>query len=87
MAQTYDSVTCQYNPKDEDEIIQKALDLVRILLHAPSGRPYVVPGEAKIGWNWGPLSPTNPHGLAKYKPSQPDPRTPPSRSILSRIAR
>jgi DNA polymerase I-like protein with 3'-5' exonuclease and polymerase domains len=54
LAQTYDSVTFQYHQSEnEDAIISQALDLLRIELVAPNGRKYVVPGEAKVGWNWG----------------------------------
>lgn len=54
LAQTYDSITFQYREEDrEDDIIQEALERIRVELQSPSGRSYVVPGEAKIGWNWG----------------------------------
>jgi DNA polymerase I-like protein with 3'-5' exonuclease and polymerase domains len=53
LAQTYDSITFQYREtENEDNIISRALELIRVELYAP-GRKYVVPGEAKIGWNWG----------------------------------
>lgn len=51
LAQTHDSITFQYDPKDEAEIIPIALKLVEIdLFH--QGRKFTIPGEAKIGWNW-----------------------------------
>lgn len=54
LAQTYDSVTFQFDEKlDEQKIIEEALELIKVELISPSGRKYVVPGEAKIGWNWG----------------------------------
>lgn len=54
LAQTYDSITFQYKEtEDESAIITKALDLIRVELVAPNGRSYIVPGEAKVGWNWG----------------------------------
>lgn len=54
LAQTYDSITFQYpEDGDEDSIINRALELIRVDLTAPNGRVYTVPGEAKIGWNWG----------------------------------
>lgn len=53
LAQTYDSITFQYREDaDENAIIGRALELIRVELYAP-GRKYIVPGEAKIGWNWG----------------------------------
>lgn len=76
LAQTHDSITFQYRESaDETDIISRALQLVSdIVLIAPNGRRYSVPGEAKIGWNWGNASPTNPDGLIKFKPSIPDTR-------------
>ncbi len=54
LAQTYDSITFQYGEdEDEDDIIQQVLDLIKVELVAPNGRRYVVPGEAKVGFNWG----------------------------------
>lgn len=91
LAQTYDSISFQY-PEDADEaaVIQKALKLIEVELRSPSGRRYVVPGEAKIGWNWGSqvtpkdvatalakgLKPPrlNPEGLIKWKPGMTDSR-------------
>lgn len=53
LAQTYDSITFDYDPNDEERVLEKALKLIEVELVAPNGRRYVVPGEAKIGWNWG----------------------------------
>ena len=89
LAQTYDSITFQYpSDKDEDSIISEALERIKVELVAPNGRRYVVPGEAKIGWNWGAQVTSqdvakalaegkkaprlNPDGLAKWSGSKPD---------------
>ena len=54
LAQTYDSITFQFRENlNEQEIIEEALDRIRVELIAPNGRHYIVPGEAKVGWNWG----------------------------------
>jgi hypothetical protein len=53
LAQTYDSITFQYPEELEDAIIPQVLRLIAVELVAPNGRRYVVPGEAKVGWNWG----------------------------------
>ena len=54
LAQTYDSVTFQYNEGlDENTLVAEALQHIRVELLGPNGRSYVVPGEAKVGWNWG----------------------------------
>lgn len=84
LAQTYDSITFQYKENlDEGELISQALSLIRVEL-SHKGRSYVVPGEAKIGWNWGaqhdaskPLGAGNrynPDGLIKWSPKFPDRR-------------
>lgn len=101
LAQTYDSVTFQYREDaDEAEILSRALELMRVELIAPSGRSYVVPGEAKIGWNWGNavsetdvakakaggkrLPRLNPGGLKKWSPKSPDTRQRPSGSLIGK---
>lgn len=92
LAQTYDSITFQFREESSpDEIISQALELIRVELISPSGRRYVVPGEAKVGWNWGyqvlqgdvdkalkagKRPPRlNPEGLAKWKLGKKDERT------------
>lgn len=91
LAQTYDSITFQFPEHlDEADVVERALELVRVPLHAPSGREYVVPGEAKVGWNWGAcvteadqaraaakgarVPRLNPGGLMKWRPGWKDPR-------------
>ena len=57
LAQTYDSITFQVDAtrgqKYIDDKIGRVLELIKVELVAPRGRKYSVPGEAKIGWNWG----------------------------------
>jgi DNA polymerase I-like protein with 3'-5' exonuclease and polymerase domains len=86
LAQTYDSITFQYDAQREAQVIPQALELIRVELRSPCARSYVVPGEAKVGWNWGPQSASNPHGLAKWKESSPDGRSAPARGISRVIA-
>jgi len=80
LAQTFDSITFQYRESDdENTIIQQALELLKIELRH-GNRRYVVPGEAKIGWNWGYVGKdkfgavTNPEGLRKWNLRVPDTR-------------
>ena len=91
LAQTYDSITFQYEEKvDEAKIIQEALELIRVELQSPDGRSYIVPGEAKVGYNWGNqvtqeditraqrgakrVPRLNLDGLKKWSPQAPDTR-------------
>ncbi len=56
LAQTYDSITFQYldkGPTYEADIIGRVLEHIKVELVAQNGRKFVVPGEAKVGWNWG----------------------------------
>lgn len=78
LAQTYDSITFQYpESSDEDSIITRALDLLRVEFRQGT-RSYIVPGEAKIGWNWGNYNEEktrrNLEGLKKWSPSKKDDR-------------
>lgn len=53
LAQVHDNVTFQYRENDnENEIVNGALELLKMPLKAPNGRIFHVPGEAKIGYNW-----------------------------------
>lgn len=87
LAQTYDSITFQYQDlghEYESEVLYAAMQHIRVELQHPGGRKYVVPGEAKVGWNWGYASDRNPEGLAKWNPSVPDARS--RRTGLQRLA-
>ena len=89
LAQTYDSITFQYREtEDEADIIGRVLELLKVELIAPNGRKYSVPGEAKVGYNWGAavtladqekararggkIPTLNPDGLIKFKPGSRD---------------
>lgn len=91
LAQTYDSITFQYREsEDEDDIIGEVLQRIRVELSRPNGRSYIVPGEAKVGWNWGGRVSQedveravkdgkrpprlNPNGLVKWRKGQRDTR-------------
>lgn len=85
LAQTYDSITFQFSQgRDSTDVIGRVLELIRVELKGPNGRSYVVPGEAKWGYNWGArvtvedqakakasgkrMARLNPDGLVKWKP-------------------
>lgn len=65
--QVHDSILFQYREEEEAEILPWALATLRIPLILVGGREFVVPTEAKVGWNWGDASETNPDGLIKWK--------------------
>lgn len=91
LGQGFDSVIFQFRESaDEQSIMARALELVRVELREPGGRSYVVPGDAKVGWNWGAQVEQaevdralaqgrrpprlNPDGLRKWSASAPDRR-------------
>lgn len=54
LGQGFDSIIFQFpESASEEAILARALELVRVELRSDCGRSYVVPGEAKTGWNWG----------------------------------
>ena len=82
LAQVHDAVYFQYpETADEKAIIEEALALINIPL-THGNRTFTVPGEAKVGWNWGNASEKNPDGLQKWKGSDTRKRTLAINSIL-----
>lgn len=67
LIQVHDSILFQYREEEENEVIPWALEALKTPIKLRGGRKFVVPTEAKIGWNWGDFSPTNPDGLTKWK--------------------
>jgi DNA polymerase I-like protein with 3'-5' exonuclease and polymerase domains len=53
LVQVHDSLLFQYPEELEDEIIPLALDCLKVPLRLRHGREFVVPVDAKVGWNWG----------------------------------
>lgn len=66
MLQVHDSLTLQYKEEEEDEILPLLLRTARVPLYH-NDREFVVPVEAKIGWNLGDADKDNPDGLTKWK--------------------
>lgn len=67
LVQVHDSILFQFPEEEEAEILPWALETLRIYMELVGGRRFVVPTEAKVGWNWGDKSETNPDGLIKWK--------------------
>jgi DNA polymerase-1 len=53
LVQVHDSILFQYPEELEDEIIPWALETLKVYFELKKGRQFVVPTEAKTGWNWG----------------------------------
>jgi len=75
LIQVHDSILFQFPEEQEDEIVPWALEALKAPLVLLRDRPFVVPTEAKVGWNWGNHSPDNPDGLTKWKGHDPRTRT------------
>lgn len=88
LAQVHDALYFQYRECDtarENEIVETALHLVRTEFRHRD-RSFVIPGEAKIGWNWATkdggedrskwrFPDGNPDGMVKWSAKKPDTRT------------
>jgi DNA polymerase I-like protein with 3'-5' exonuclease and polymerase domains len=75
LAQVHDAVYFQF-PLDLDlhSTVKRAQQLLTTELTAPNGRKFIVPSDAKVGFNWGNYVPErdgtperNPKGLRKFK--------------------
>lgn len=68
LLQVHDSILCQYPAEQEDEILPWALTAMSVTINLKKDRPFTVPVEAKVGWNWGEADEkNNPNGLIKWK--------------------
>ena len=69
LAQIHDAVYFQVREDHPDipGLIATCLGRFDIDFTHKSGRKLIVPGEAKVGWNFANQSPANPDGLAKWK--------------------
>lgn len=76
IAQIHDALYAQYREtEDETAIIEEMLSHFDIAGFEKDGHRLIVPGEAKVGWNWGNFDPkSNPDGLKKWKEGQVDER-------------
>jgi DNA polymerase-1 len=69
MIQVHDSLLLQVREEQADELIPRILQTMRVTIPLAKGREFTVPLDAKVGWNWGDHSATNPDGMIKYKGS------------------
>lgn len=52
LLQVHDSILFQFPEDQEDEIVPWALETIQQRMILAKGREFVIPGEAKTGWNW-----------------------------------
>lgn len=73
LAQVHDAVLFEY-PENRDDLVEEACGLLSAEITLQDGRPFAVPTEASVGWNWGKATEGNPLGLAKLKAGRKDER-------------
>lgn len=68
LVQVHDSILIQFPEEQENEIVPWALETIRTHIPLEKGRDFVVPTEAKVGFNWGDYNETNnPDGIKKWR--------------------
>lgn len=75
LLQEHDALLIQYPEEQEHEVIPAVQRLMEIEVELMYGRKFVIPTEAKVGWNWGEADDSNPDGLVEYHVGRPDLRT------------
>lgn len=67
LAQVHDSCLFEVNEECLNECVPWAVEALRVPLLLREGREFVVPTEAKVGWNWADFTDSNPDGIRKWK--------------------
>lgn len=71
MVQVHDSILMQVPVEAVNEAVPALMKLMPVPLELKGGREFIVPIEAKVGFNWGDFDPSNPtlnpDGLRKWK--------------------
>jgi hypothetical protein len=67
LAQVHDAVYFQFkDTENKAKVVARAQELLELPLIAPNQRRFVVPTEAKLGYNWGNANDKNTKGLRKF---------------------
>lgn len=67
LVQVHDSILTQVREDCFDDVVPWALEALQSPIELAKGRRFVVPTEAKVGWNWADRSDDNEDGLIKWK--------------------
>lgn len=86
MLQDHDAITVQYPEAQEDSIIPKILEQLKVPLQLKHNRTLLIPYDTKVGWNKGDWSKENPSGLKDYT-GHDERRRPEKVSLLDRKLR
>lgn len=84
----HDALLIQYDEEQEDELIPRIIETLKVPVPLMNGRTLLVPHEAAVGWNWqhaynDKKELVNPDGLVTYKGTDPRHRSA-SVSVLDR---
>ena len=66
LLQIHDAILVQYPERSEDSVLPLLLGHIQVPIRLDQGRSFLIPAEAKTGWNWSLASEDNPDGLRKY---------------------
>ena len=85
LCQVHDSLLFQVPEETVDERVPEILELGKAPLVLKGDRVFIVPNEAKVGYNWGDKDDEkNPSGLIKWSASKPDTRKNPHKAFTIR---
>lgn len=73
--QVHDSILFQVDAQRVNDLVPRALELLKVTVPLKGGRDFSVPLEAETGYNWGKVKSDNPLGLSKWRGEET--RTPP----------
>lgn len=76
LMQIHDAILVQYPEQQEDEIIPRIRDALRISISLSGKREFIIPYGVATGWNWAKCSEDNPDGLKAYRPGDKRKRAP-----------
>lgn len=65
--QVHDSILLSYPEELEEIVLPQAIKALQTRLILAHDREFIVPVDAKVGWNWGDQSDENPDGLVKWR--------------------
>lgn len=97
LLQVHDCIVLQIPEDQENELVPLILETTRVPIKSSRGRTMIIPGDAKVGWNWavyadakdvaaGRAPSVNPDGLAKWKGKDERRRVEcPEASVLDRV--
>lgn len=66
LLQIHDAILIQYPESEENTVLPKVLETIRVPIRLNFDRTLIIPAEAAVGWNWSKETKENPDGLRKY---------------------